>query len=140
MRATRVLWAACFAMLVGMGAVLLSAQAKTDEDYDKLMKGVGAANGAIRKGTDPDAQAAEAARLVALFKDAQQFWTGRNNKEAADWAGAAMKHASSAEAAFKAKNAETSAAAMKELGATCSTCHAKYREKAETGYVIKKGG
>ena len=140
MRATRVLWAAGFAMLVGTGAALLSAQSKTDEDYDKLMKGVGAANGALRKGTDPEAQAAEAAKLVALFKDAQQFWTGRSNKEAADWAGTAMKHASSAEAAFKAKNTETAAAAMKELAATCSTCHAKYREKGEAGYVIKKGG
>ena len=139
MRASRSFLAVGLALVVGLGAAIVSAQSKTDEDYDKLMKGVGAANGALRKGTDPDAQAAEAAKLVALFKDAQQFWTGRSNKEAADWAGAAMKHASSAEAAFKAKDAAAAGAAMKELASTCSTCHTKYREKGEAGYVIKKG-
>ena len=51
-----------------------------------------------------------------------------------------MKHASSAEAAFKAKNTDNAAAAVKELGATCSTCHTKYRDKSDTGYVIRKGG
>ena len=140
MRATRSFLAVGLALLVGLGAAIVSAQSKTDEDYDKLMKSVGAANGVLRKSADPDAQAAEATKLVALFKDAQQFWTGRNNKEAADWAGAAMKHASSAEAAFKAKNTEAAAAAMKELGSTCQTCHTKYRERTDSGYVIKKGG
>ena len=28
--------------------------------------------------------------------------------------------------------------AMKELGGVCQTCHAKYREKTETGFAIKK--
>lgn len=140
MRATRLLWALSLAMVVGLGsAITFSAQAKTDEDYDKLMKGVGAANGALRKAADADAQAVEAGKLAALFKDAQQFWTGRNNKEAADWAGAAMKHAAAVESAAKAKNTEATAAAMKELGSTCATCHTKYREKGENGYVIKKG-
>ena len=140
MRVNRFVWVASLALLIGLGsAVMVTAQSKTDEDYDKLMKSVGAANGALRKGTEPDAQAAEAAKLVAAFKDAQQFWAGRNNKEAADWAGAAMKHAASAEAAFKAKDAEASAAALKELASSCSTCHSKYREKGEAGWVIKKG-
>ena len=72
---------------VSSSMAILSAQSKTDEDYDKLMKSVGAANGAMRKAADPKAAGVEAAKLVALFKDAQQFWTARNNKEAADWAG-----------------------------------------------------
>ena len=140
MRANRFFRTASLALLVGLvSSVIVIAQSKTDEDYDKLMKGVGAANNAMRKATDTDAQAGEATKLVTLFKDAQQFWGGRNNKEAADWAGAAMKHASSAEAAFKAKNAEAAAAAVKELGSTCQTCHTKYRERTETGYQIKKG-
>ena len=140
MRANQLFRAASLALLVGLAsAVIVTAQAKTDEDYDKLMKGVGAANGVMRKATEPDAQAAEATKLVALFKDAQQFWSGRNNKEAADWAGAAMKQASSAEAAFKAKDAEAAATALKELGSTCQTCHTKYRERTDAGYQIKKG-
>lgn len=140
MHVSRFLLAAGLAVLVGVGSVaVLSAQSKTDEDYDKLMKGVGAANGAMRKATDPAAQAAEAAKLVALFKDAQQFWTARSNKEAADWAASAMTHAAEAEKALKANNAESAAAHMKELGGTCMTCHTKYREKTEAGFVIKKG-
>ncbi len=118
---------------------MVSAQLKTDEDYDKLMKGVGAANGAMRKATDAVAQGAEAAKLVALFKDVQQFWAGRANTEAAEWALAAMNHAASIEKAAKANNTEGIAAGLKELGGVCSTCHTKHREKTETGYAIKKG-
>jgi cytochrome c556 len=140
MRVSRFLMAAGLALLVGVGSVtMLSAQSKTDEDFDKLMKGVGAANGAMRKAADADATAVEAAKLTALFKDAQQFWTARNNKEAADWSAAAATHAAAIETAAKTKNMEEVAAHTKELGGTCQTCHAKYREKTETGFAIKKG-
>jgi cytochrome c556 len=138
MRVSRLLLAAGMAVLVGSVA-MVSAQSKTDEDYDKLMKSVGAANGAMRKSTDATAQAAEAAKLVALFKDAQQFWTARDNKDAADTAAAAMNHAAEVEKALKASNTEAAAAHMKELGGTCQACHSKYREKTESGFVIKKG-
>ena len=140
MRVSRVLMAAGLAVLVSVGSMaILSAQAKTDEDYDKLMKGVGAANGAMRKAADATATAAEAAKLVTLFKDAQQFWTARNNKEAADWSAEAMAHAAEIEKAAKAGNAEDVAAHQKQLGGMCQTCHTKYREKTESGFVIKKG-
>ena len=139
MRISRLLMAAGLAAFVGVTSVaILSAQAKTDEDYDKLMKGVGAANGALRKAASPADAATEATKLVALFKDAQQFWTARNNKEAADWAGSAMMHAAEAQKAGAAGNAEGVAAHAKELGGTCMTCHTKYREKTEAGFVIKK--
>ena len=92
MRVSRFLMAAGVAVLVGSVA-MVSAQSKTDEDYDKLMKSVGAANGALRKAADPKAAATEAEKMVALFKDAQQFWTARGNKDAADTAAAAGTHA-----------------------------------------------
>lgn len=140
MRVSRSLMAAGLALLVGVGSVtMLSAQSKTDEDFDKLMKGVGAANGAMRKAADADATVAEATKLVALFKDSQQFWTARNNKEAADWSAAAATHAEAIVTAAKTKNMEEVAAHQKELGGTCQSCHAKYREKTDTGYAIKKG-
>ena len=140
MRVSRVLMAAGLAVFVGVSSIaIVSAQAKTDEDYDKLMKGVGAANGAMRKAADATATGVEAAKLVALFKDAQQFWTARNNKEAADWAASAMTHAAEIEKAAKAGNAEGIAAHQKELGGMCMTCHTKYREKTEAGFAIKKG-
>ena len=139
MRVSRVLMAAGLAVLVSVGSVaMLSAQAKTDEDYDKLMKAVGAANGAMRgaaKEQNAAGVAAEAAKMVALFKDAQQFWTARNNAEAAEWSGAAMKQA---DALAKSTDINAAMGAMKELGGSCITCHTKYREKTETGFAIKK--
>jgi cytochrome c556 len=132
--------AAGLAVLVSVGSVaILSAQSKTDEDYDKLMKGVGAANGALRKAASPADAATEATKLVALFKDAQQFWTARNNKDAADIAASAVAHATEIEKEGKAGNAEGVAAHAKELGGTCQACHTKYREKTESGFAIKKG-
>lgn len=139
MRVSRFLMAAGLAALMAASsASMLSAQSKTDEDFDKLMKSVGQANGAMRKAADSTATAAEAAKLVALFKDSQQFWTARNNKEAADWSAAAATHAAAIETAAKANKTEDVAAHQKELGASCQTCHTKYREKTETGFAIKK--
>jgi cytochrome c556 len=93
----------------------------------------------MRKGADPKAAAAEAEKLVVLFKDAQQFWTARSNKEAADWAASAGVHAAEIVKAGNAGNAEGVASHAKELGGVCQTCHAKNREKTETGFAIKKG-
>ena len=61
MRVSRLFMAAGLALLVAVGsAAILSAQAKTDEDYDTLMKAVGAANGTMAKATDGAAVAGEA--------------------------------------------------------------------------------
>jgi cytochrome c556 len=140
MRVSRFLTAAGLALALAVTMSVTSlAQAKTDEDYDKLMKAVGAANGAMR-GAAKEANAAgvsaEAAKMVALFKDAQAFWTARNNAEAAEWAGAAMKHS---EALAKSTDVAGAMGALKELGGTCQTCHAKYRDKDANGFIIKKG-
>ena len=140
MRGSRAFMAAAVAMLVTIGsAAFLSAQAKTEEDYDKLMKAVGAANGAMAKATDGATVAAEAKKLQALFKDAQGFWTARKNKEAADWAASAMTHAAEIEKAAAANNTEGVAAHRKELGGVCQTCHKANREKTESGFAIRKG-
>jgi cytochrome c556 len=140
MNVARFLMAAGLALLVTITmSVAPSAQAKTDEDYEKLMKGVGAANGAMRaaaKEQNAAGVAAEALKMVALFKDVQAFWTARSNAEAAEWAGTAMTHAATI---AKATDMTVAMGAMKELGGVCQTCHAKYREKTETGFAIKKG-
>jgi hypothetical protein len=140
MRVSRIFMAAGLAAVAAAGSMaILSAQARTDGDYAKLMKGVGVANAAMRKAPDAAGTAAEAAKLVAFFKDAQQFWIARKNKEAADWAASAMTHAAEVETAAKAGNAEAAASHQRELGGMCMTCHAKYREKTEKGFAIKKG-
>ena len=55
MRISRILMTAAVGLALVAGSAIVSAQAKTDEDYDKLMKSVGAANGAMRKAADPKA-------------------------------------------------------------------------------------
>jgi cytochrome c556 len=140
MRVSRLFMAAGLALLVAVSsAAILSAQAKTDEDYDKLMKAVGAANGTIAKATDGATVAGEAKKLQALFKDAQQFWTARNNKEAAGYAASAMAHAAEIEKAASANNMDSVAGHRKQLGGICQACHKANREKTETGFAIRKG-
>jgi cytochrome c556 len=140
MRVFRFLTAAGLALALAVTMSVASfAQAKTDEDFDKLMKAVGAANGAMRGAAKEQNMAgisAEATKLVALFKDAQAFWTARNNAEAAEWSATAMKHA---DTISKATDAAGVMGAMKELGGTCQACHAKYREGAPGSFTIKKG-
>jgi cytochrome c556 len=140
MRVSRLFTAAATALIVAVAsASMLSAQAKTEEDYDKLMKAVGAANGTIAKATDGATVAAEAKKLQALFKDAQGFWMAHKNKEAADWAASAMTHAAAVEKAASANDMEGVAASRKEMGGMCATCHKANREKTETGFRIRPG-
>src|SRR5688500_8019323 len=120
MRVSRVFIAAATVFTVALATVaVLSAQTRTEEDYDKLMKAVGAANGAMGKATDGATVAAEAKKLQELFKDAQGFWMARKNKEAADWAASAMTHAAEIEKAAAANNADGGGQHRKELGAVC---------------------
>ena len=140
MRVSRVFMAAATALTVVFAtAAILSAQTRTEEEYDKLMKAVFAANGAMAKATDGATVAAEAKKLQALFKDAEGFWTARKNKEAADWAASAMTHAAEIEKAATANNMDGVATHRKELGAVCQTCHKANREKTETGFRIRPG-
>ncbi len=140
MRVSRLFMAATAALVIAFAsAALLSAQAKTEEDYDKLMKAVGAANGTIAKASDGATIAAEAKKLQALFKDAQGFWMAHKNKEAADWAASAMTHAAEIEKAATANNMEGVAGHRKEMGANCAACHKANREKTETGFRIRPG-
>lgn len=139
MRVSRLFMAAGLALIAAIStAAILSAQAKTDEDYDKLMKGVGAANGTIAKATDGATIAAEAKKLQAHFKDAEQFWRARKNTEAAAMAASAMTHAAEIEKAATANNMESVAGHRKELGGVCQACHKANREKTETGFAIRK--
>ena len=130
MRAARFATLIALAWLIAIGsAVVPSAQAKTDEDYDKLMKTVGATVGSMRKnmeGQMADALAADAAKMAGLQKDSAAFWTSRQVKEAADWSTAAAGHATEVEKAVAAKNMASAGEHMKLLMGTCAQCHAKY--------------
>ena len=141
MRVSRLFMAAGLALIVAISSVaILSAQAKTDEDYDKLMKAVGAANGTMRARPPTSATvAAEAKKLQALFKDAQQFWTARKNTEAAEWAASAMTHAAEIEKAATANNMERRGGAPQGARRRVPDVPQGNREKTETGFAIQEG-
>ena len=142
MRVSRFLMAAGLAVLVGVGSVaILSAQAKTDEDYDKLMKGVGAANGAMREGRRCRRPPAPKPRSWWRCSRTRSSSGPRaTTRKPPNGPASAMTHAAEiAEGRDGRQRRRRWRAHQKELGGTCQTCHTKYREKTETGFVIKKG-
>jgi cytochrome c556 len=128
----------CAAVML-VGAVTIAAQGQkqwTDEDYDKVMKEVGATVGALRKAVDgQNAELAKtnATKMVALFTDVHAFWTARNVKEAATIANSAMTHAKAVEGAVDAKDFTKAAESTKTMQGTCAECHKQYRDKAPDG-------
>jgi cytochrome c556 len=144
MRVARFVSVAALAWLMAFGlAVTPQAQApSTEEEFDKLMKSVGATVGSLvknLKGDMADAAAADAKKMVELQKQNAAFWTARKNTEAAGWATEAMNHAIEIDKALMAKNMASALEHQKQLGGVCQTCHAKNREKtADGGWMMRK--
>jgi cytochrome c556 len=134
-----------FAAAVLLGTVTMTAQGGqkkwSDEDYDKMMKEIGGAVGAMRKaieGQNAELAKTNAAKMGTLFADVQAFWKSRNVAEAATIAGDAMKHAKAVEAAVDGKDFTKAAENAKMLQGACASCHKQYRDKdAEGNWRIK---
>ena len=128
-----------FAAAVLVGTVTMTAQGQkqwTDEDYDKVMKDVGATAGAMRKAIDgQNAELAKtnATKMVALFTDVHAFWMARNVKEAATIADSALTHAKAVEGAVDAKDFTKAAESAKTMQGACAECHKQYRDKGPDG-------
>ena len=128
-----------FAAAVLMAVVTTTAQSPkkwSDEDYDKLMKEVGATVGALRKAIDgQNAELAKqnASKMVTLFTDVHAFWTSRNVKDAGTIADSAVTHAKAVESAVDAKDFTKAAEHAKTMQGTCAECHKQYRDKAPDG-------
>lgn len=144
MRAARFLSVATLAWLLAVSIVVVpTAQApSSEEDFDKLMKSVGATVGSMRKnmeGQMGDGVAADAKKLAELQKNNAAFWTARNADDAAGWANAVVTHAMEIEKAVAANNMASAGEHMKLMMGNCQQCHAKYRDKgADGGFMIKK--
>ena len=113
----------------------------TDDDLDKLMKEIGATQGAVRKaidGQNAELLKTNADKLEELFEQVDDFWSARNVKDAADIADDAAEHADHIEDAADAKDFAKAAEHAKLLQGTCAACHTKYRDKGPDGqYRIK---
>lgn len=98
------------------------------------MKEQGELSGKIRKGVDLEASAK---RMAALYKEVEGFWAKRSA------VGASSTKEGHAAALALAKAAAGNdqagvAAASKQLGGTCRSCHDAHREKiSDTEYKIR---
>ena len=118
------------------GTGITMAKTWTDDDYDKIMKEVGATFGMLRKsieGQNAESAKQQAGRLEELFEQADDFWNSRNVDDAEDWADDAAEHADHVEDAVDAKDFAKAAEHAKLLQGTCASCHTKYRDKAPDG-------
>ena len=109
--------------------------------FDKVMKGVGPANAALRKGMDAsnaELVKTNTAILKKSFAETEAFWKTRGKTDAMKFAADARKAAELAELAAAAGNWTEVKTHVNTLGQQCASCHGIYRERGEDGsFVIK---
>ena len=144
MRVARFASLVVLAWVIAIGsAVVPSAQTKTDEDYDKLMKAVGATVGSMRKNIEGQMADGDGCRCRRRWPICRRT-TRRSGPRARCRKRPTgplppQAHATEVEKAVAAKNMASAGEHMKLLMGTCAQCHAKYRDKAADGtYMIKK--
>jgi cytochrome c556 len=132
------------AVLVSLGAAVAVAQkATTAEELDKLMKQVGAAQGATGKAIQSAAYA-DAKKNVATVKqalmDAENFWVVNKKDDAVKMNKDALARLTAVEQALSAAAPDQQAvmASFKQVGATCASCHKQYRAQDENQQYILK--
>jgi hypothetical protein len=102
----------------------------------KIMTKLPPAQAALRKGLDGasvDITKEQATLLKASFTEIETFWKSKNNEEATKWAADGKKHADSILMNIATGNFDAAKTSVTPLGATCASCHGKYRERMEDG-------
>jgi cytochrome c556 len=109
--------------------------------FDKTMKAVAAANGALRKGMDAsnvELVKTNTGILQRAFVDTEAFWKTRGKMDAVKFAQDARKAAELIELAAAASKWDDVKAHVNVLGQQCAGCHGVYRERGEDGsFYIK---
>lgn len=107
------------------------------------MKTVNSAMGVVRAGLEkPDAAQLkeQAAALKKAFADTEAIFKARGTATAIAWAGEALKHATSMEAAVAAGKWDEVKAAAGGIQPLCAQCHGEHRERMDDGTYRIKGG
>jgi cytochrome c556 len=102
----------------------------------KIMTKLPPAQAALRKtldGKDAAAAKEQATLLKASFTEIEAFFKSKNNEEATKWAGEGKSHADAVLINLGINNIEAAKTSITPLGATCGSCHGKYRERMEDG-------
>jgi soluble cytochrome b562 len=110
----------------------------------KIMTKLPPAQAALRKaldGSSADLTKEQATVVKTAFTEIEAFFKSKNNEEATKWAADGKRHADSILMNVANGNFEAAKTSVAPLGATCASCHGKYRERMEDGtYRIKTAG
>ena len=112
-----------------------------EASFDKVMKSVGAANGALRKGMDAtnlELVKTNTEILKKSFAETEAFWKTRGKADAMKFAGEARKAAELVELAAAAGKWDDVKTHVNTLGQQCAGCHGVYRERGEDGSFFIK--
>jgi cytochrome c556 len=107
-----------------------------DLTLQKIMTKLPAAQGAVRKtmdGKDIAGSKEQATILKDSFTQIEAFWKAKGNEEATKWASEGKSHADAMLVNLGMSNIEAAKTSITPLGATCGSCHGKYRERMEDG-------
>ncbi|MEQ1896230.1 MAG: hypothetical protein ABL971_02445 [Vicinamibacterales bacterium] len=127
-------------LLVASMAVAVRAAEKPPADFQKAMKDLGGAMGALSKpGASEDfALAKDQARASKdAFAVVVKFWSSKGTTDAVKLAETGAKAAADLFVSADLSSSEGIQAAMKDMGATCAACHTAHREKTADGFEIK---
>lgn len=135
----RVQLVASVACFLAIGLIVHAAEAPPPE-YVKAMKDIGGLVQALSKPgatEDMDLAKKSAITLKELFTYVEKYWNGKDT-EAAKLANVAFKAAADIQVSTQFSSAEGVAAGLKDLTATCATCHTAHREQQpDKSFLIK---
>jgi hypothetical protein len=110
----------------------------------KIMTKLPPAQAALRKaldGSSADLTKEQATVVKTAFTEIEAFFKTKNNEEATKWAADGKRHADSILMNVANGNFDAAKTSVTPLGATCASCHGKYRERMEDGtFRIKTAG
>ena len=98
---------------------------------------------ALRKaldGSSADLTKEQATILKTAFTEIETFFKAKANEEATKWAADGKRHADSVLMNVANANFDAAKTSVTPLGATCASCHGKYRERMEDGTFRIKAG
>lgn len=109
----------------------------------KIMTKLPPAQAALRKlldGKDLDLVKEQATIIKTAFADTEAFWKAKGNTEAMNIAAEGKKHADAILINVGLGSLAAAKTSITPLGATCGSCHGKYRERMDDGtFRIKSG-
>lgn len=124
------------ARMLDLGRFVPPAMTPEETAFDKTMKGVAPAFGALRKGIEGSnaAQVAEhSATLLKAFAETEAFMKARRAPEALKWAQEARLLVATIEKAGASAKWDEAKASGDTLAKSCQTCHTAQRERLEDG-------